>query len=193
MASVKDIGQLDDLQLHNLYEELSKITRFKGAGKFTVLGHTWCGVQAILDWSVSISGASHTIDYLKCAKLFAVHDLTEAVIGDVPSPVKKLFGGADFNTMEDALLDIILGNLGIGVAGTPEEMEFVKFVDELSCVAEAAFTKTNTYNIVRQDFVHKYSSMAYDLEACEANMVGFLGHMYQTNLELIRDLVKLLG
>lgn len=104
----------------DIADRLCAINRYNGgtATPFSVGEHS-LAIQSYLRQR----GATQRVQLLAL-----LHDATEAFIGDMVSPLKKLFPA--FSKLEDELFDVICVQLGITEPFTEDEWEEVKKVDE---------------------------------------------------------------
>ena len=123
-----------------LLTRLMSVKRFAGATDWTVLQHT-----AMMAEMAKALGASEQ-------ELLAiwVHDLHEALIGDIPTPVKRLVGYEEFKKVEDALqvqmMFLILQaagstsrELGVHAEGLVQKHhDYVKALDKRAVLEEAS-------------------------------------------------------
>lgn len=104
----------------DIADRLCAINRYNGGTiiPFSVGAHS-LAIQSYL----RIRGASKRVQLLAL-----LHDATEAFIGDMVSPLKKLFPA--FSRLEDELFDVICTQLGITEPFTEAEWVEVKLIDE---------------------------------------------------------------
>lgn len=120
--------------LADIAERLAAIPRFNGGTKtlYTVAQHS----LAML-YLLTIRRASP-----KVQQLALMHDMTEAFMGDMVSPLKALFPA--FSKLEADLFEIICCNLRVTNDFTGEEWAEIKAVDRELCLAEWYVLNDNT-------------------------------------------------
>ena len=77
-----------------------------------------------LTWQADHNGALPRAELLVAA---AFHDVPEVVVGDIPSPAKRLIPGTSLQDAED----VVLAHLGVDVGLTPEEDTWLHLCDKL--------------------------------------------------------------
>lgn len=113
--------------LDETIRSLSRIRRFGGQGvleDWTVAHHLLLGAQA---FRLNANGDD-------LVRKFLLHDLHESVIGDIPSPFKKIFGSG-FTNYERTLELVFARRFGHGVYDLKDEN--VKTMDKACLCAEA--------------------------------------------------------
>lgn len=104
----------------DIADRLCSINRYNGGTvtPFSVGAHS-LAIQGYL----RKRGASERVQLLAL-----LHDATEAFVGDMVTPLKKLFPA--FSKLEDKLFDVICAQLGITEPFTEAEWAEVKLIDE---------------------------------------------------------------
>lgn len=105
--------------LDDIAERLARIRRFNGGTKipYSVAQHSYTMMLIF-----SVEGCSPRV------KLLALmHDMTEAFMGDMVSPLKQFF--PLFSSMEDRLFNIICEQLGVKNDFTEKEHRLIKILD----------------------------------------------------------------
>lgn len=112
--------QTSIIVFEDIIERLAAINRFNGGTQtlYTVAQHSLLMQQLLL-----IVGASH-----KVQQLALMHDMTEAFMGDMVSPLKSMF--PQFATMEDELFDVICQQLNVPNDFSEDDWEYVKLLDK---------------------------------------------------------------
>ena len=104
----------------DIADRLCAINRYNGG---TVIPFSVGAHSMVIQEYLYERGATHRVQLLAL-----LHDATEAFIGDMVSPLKKLFPA--FSELEDELFDVICTRLGITEPFTEAEWVEVKKVDE---------------------------------------------------------------
>jgi hypothetical protein len=123
----------DMITLEDIAHALSRIPRFNGHSHipYTVARHTILVVDILKSW-----GANPEL--LLMAWL---HDAPEAYLGDIPTPLKRLFQPM-FNILEvrflTAIYDALIPNLEFG---EPDDYGWLKHADGLALLVERAVLK----------------------------------------------------
>lgn len=100
-----------------IHIRLARIHRFSGASIYSVLHHAWAVAHVVKERGGNEKGAF-------------LHDHHEALIGDIPSPLKRLMGYA-FHQVDRATQDFFLE------AGNTTLDDLTHTVDWEACCAEA--------------------------------------------------------
>lgn len=135
-GSVVDFSNLgmSTIVLADIAERLAAIPRFNGGTKtlYTVAQHSLAMLHLL-----TIRRASP-----KVKQLALLHDMTEAFMGDMVSPLKSLFPA--FSKLEADLFELICCNLRVTNDFTDEEWEEIKALDHELCLAEWYVLNDNT-------------------------------------------------
>lgn len=121
-GSYVDFSNLRNISINkgDITNRLCSINRYNGGTvtPFSVGAHS-LAIQGYL----RKCGASERVQLLAL-----LHDATEAFVGDMVTPLKKLFPA--FSKLEDELFDVICTQLGITESFTEAEWAEVKLIDE---------------------------------------------------------------
>lgn len=127
-GSIVDFSNLPNsvITLFDITHRLARIRRFNGGTQhsYSVAQHSLV-MQAIL---------KNTDATPKVQQLALMHDMTEAFMGDMVSPLKGLF--PEFSKMEDELFNIICKELRVLNDFTDDEWQQVKEIDRYLTYAE---------------------------------------------------------
>lgn len=142
----------DELKAQRLLRLLSRAERLEA---FPRTGWQVCGVTspesvAAHSYMVALTAlwlADHVgdeVDVEKVLRIALVHDLSEAVLGDIPRPVKALLGATAVEGAEDRASEIVFSDLDgwrsdhdeYGEATSPEA-RLVKAADKIQMLAKA--------------------------------------------------------
>lgn len=135
-GSVVDFSNLgmSTIVLADIAERLAAIPRFNGGTKtlYTVAEHSLA-----MYYLLKVRQASPRVK-----QLALMHDMTEAFMGDMVSPLKALFPA--FSKLESDLFEIICCNLRVTNDFTDEEWAQIKDLDHELCLAEWYVLNDNT-------------------------------------------------
>ncbi len=108
-----------EIDLEDILTSLARTRRYCGAIDVTVLQHT----------CICISLA----DTPRMKELMALHDMSEAYLGELPSPFKKML--PEYKVFEELWSNHIHRSLGVALPGV-EESTLMKHIDETAALIE---------------------------------------------------------